>query len=994
MRKLILIAFFLSGACALVYEVVWTRLLGLVMGNTVYAVSTTLAAFMAGLALGSYVFGKVADRLGRPGRFYGFLEIVIGLYCLVLPFLIEAADPIYSFAYRRISSSPGVLTAIRFMTAGLILLVPATLMGATLPVLSRFYASRREKLGWEVGRLYALNTLGAVFGTLLGGFALLPSLGVDVSLASAAAVNIGLGLGVLAVSRAETPMVPASGSEESAKEREGRPSPVPHFRTVALAFAISGFAALVYEVAWTRIISLLIGPSTYAFALMLSCFLVGLAFGSALAARLIDRWRRYARQIMALLLLGSAVSALALLPALTGAVPHIRDITRDHSQSFLAMYGAYFGLVAVLLILPTTLLGGVFPAAVRAAAPAVGEVGRKVGQLYAANTIGAIAGSVIGGFLLIPHLGLSRAIAAGAAIHLLGALLLFAKGRERSPAVICAVLALAAFIISPDVDHKTLSSGPYKYIYADESNAEQVLESRELLYYKEGVTATVSVTKTGEELALVIDGKVDASLGADMDTQVLLAHLPLLFSPDPRSVLVVGLASGVTLGSVERHPTLETIECVEISPEVIEACAFFTAYNNDALSDPRLNLVVHDARNFLKMTDHSYDVIISEPSNPWMSGASALFTKEFFQSCLGRLKDGGILCQWLQGYSIPTDMLRGVIATFCEVFPHVGIWMPLKGDFILLGSSRPIEIDPVALTRRMSGEAISSDLASIDIERWEELAGMTLGLSPELCAGVADATVQTDSRPLLEFALPKTLHMRIELAAHNLSWLASSLGDAGRLVRDGEDARSRARLSADSYKDYLRGQVSEWAGDSESAIALYRGALRGPAGRRSATGPLYLLMCNRGVELERQRKPEEAERIYEAAIDLAPNRAEAHYLLGLRLLGKGAVEEASVELRAAMAAEPNRVEPALALADVLSQLGLHEEALAIIRHAQSMAPGDARVWYGEARVGARLGDGAMARGALERAITLGGPRMRIRAASDSVLLNADLRLGP
>lgn len=1022
-RALILAAFFVSGACALVYEVIWTRMLGLVMGNTVYAVSTTLAAYMAGLALGSYVFGRLADRMERPGRFYGVLEILVGLYCLALPFLIGAADPLYTFAYRTFSASFTVLSVLRFVTAGLILVIPAALMGATLPVLSRFYATSRKKLGWEIGRLYALNTWGAVLGTLLAGFVLLPALGVRASLVSTAIVNLVLGAAVLIAARGEAGRavevarnkVPVVGGTEPVREgalvgdsapagegalagdlaparvessaRSSKPVMKGPFAAVALAFALSGMAALIYEVAWTRIIALLIGPSTYAFAIMLSCFLVGLALGSIMAARLVDRWKQDAVRVMAFLMLGGAVSALAILPALAGAAPYVREITRQHSQSFIVMYSAYFGLVAIFLILPTTILGAVFPVAVKAAAPAMGQIGKRVGGLYAANTVGAIAGSVLAGFVLVPVFGLSRAVAVGAAFHLAAAVLLFLKNKERSLAALCVGVVLVGFVLAPKVDQKRLTSGPYKYLYADKDEADRALAARELLFYKEGVTATVSVTKTGGRLALTIDGKVDASLGADMDTQILLAHLPLLLSPDPEKVLVVGLASGVTLGSAERHPEIKTVECVEISPEVIEACAFFSEYNYEPLSDPRLSLVVQDARNFMKMTDHTYDVIISEPSNPWMSGASALFTREFFKSCLSRLEEGGILCQWVQGYAIPTPLLKSVIATFCEVFPHVSLWMPLKGDLILLGSNAPFVLNPDEITRRISAAEVRRDLDRIGLTSWEELAGMNVGGGDDLCRATAGSPVQTDSRPLLEFALPKTLHRRVELAANNLIWLSGEMGDPGAIVSAPESA-AVARTSAASYKEYLRGQVREWMGDPEGAIGHYYSALSGAAGRRSALDQVYLLMCRSGLDAENRGAPDEANEIYRKAIELAPARAEAHYLLGISLALAGRAGEAAPHLEAAVEAAPGRVEPAMALADVISQLGRHEEAREAAKRATAMSPDDPRTWYGLARVQARAGDAAAARESLARALSMAGPGLREKAAADTVLSGA------
>jgi spermidine synthase len=1032
LRLIILLAFFVSGLCALVYEVVWTRLLGLVMGNTVYAVSTTLAAFMAGLALGSYLFGKLADRLQRPGRFYGILELVIGLYCLVLPLLIAGADPLYSFVYRKFSASFGMMTGIRFVTAGFILLLPAVLMGATLPVLSRLYASQRDRLGWEIGRLYAINTCGAVAGTLLAGFLLLPGLGVRSSLGAAAAANIALGIIVLAATRKErgrkirtVPQGDASGrsmderastaaaavrgaggSDEPApgvgargdhvpagtakKTRARRPAAKVDVRegpflTVALAFAISGMAALIYEVAWTRIISLLIGPSAYAFSLMLACFLVGLAIGSALGARWIDRWRNRSLRVMGLLLVAVAVFALVLLPVLSGAAPLVREITRKFSQSFGPLYFSYFGLAALVLLPPTIALGAVFPAAVSAAAPGLKNVGKRIGLLYCGNTVGAIAGSVIAGFALIPALGLEKTVAVGAICHFIAACVLFIKGKDVRFAGLAIAAGILGVVFLPRWDVKALNSGPYRYLYSGKDAAKAITEERDLLYYKEGITATVAVVRSEAELALTIDGKVDASIGADMDTQIMLAQLPLLMSPEPRHALVIGLASGVTLGSVERHKELESIDCVEISPEVIEACGFFKDYNYDALSDPRLRMIVHDARNYLKLTDRKYDVIISEPSNPWMPGSAALFTREFFDNCLSRLGEGGIMCQWLQAYNIPPALVQSVVATFCDVFPNVHLWTPLKGDLILLGSDAPLHIDPEVLQQRMSQPALRNDLSRMNLTRWQELVGLYLGGGNELCGSIAGGPLQTDNRPTLEYTLPKVLHRARQLTYENLKWMAMPLGGFALNVRGSEEVREEARLSAASYKDFLQGNVNEIEGNFNGALLLYDRALRGTGGRRAAMDPMYLLLCRMAIEAEREEGVEISKEIYRRAISLSPDRGEAHYFLGMSFMRADRFHEAAGELEIAVANDSLQIQPAIALAEVLSLIGRHDEARRASERAVMLGPGDPTAWYGAARVYTRAGLLAEAKRALERAAAIAGEELRAKAATDPVL---------
>jgi tetratricopeptide (TPR) repeat protein len=335
-----------------------------------------------------------------------------------------------------------------------------------------------------------------------------------------------------------------------------------------------------------------------------------------------------------------------------------------------------------------------------------------------------------------------------------------------------------------------------------------------------------------------------------------------------------------------------------------------------------------------------------------------------------------------------------VIATFCEVFPYVTIWMPLQGDLILLGSNAPFSVSPTEMARRMSGESVGGDLERIGLVTWDQLVGMSVGSGDALRGAVSGAPIQTDSRPLLEFALPKTLHRRVELAAGNMSWLAGELGDPVSMIAGSPEDATRARASASSYKAYMRGQVSQWMGAPAEAIGHYGAALSGAAGRRSALDPMYLLLCRGGLEAESGGNTENALQIYRRAVELAPGRSEANYLLGVLLAATGRVQDAEGHLRAAVAAAPARVEPSMSLADVLSQLGAHAEAAAEIRRATGMSPNDPRAWYGSARVLARAGDVDGARESLGRALAIAGPSLRQRAISDTVLRRAGVQAPP
>jgi len=784
-HTILLILFFISGVCGLIYEVVWGRMLTLVMGHTVFATSTVLAAFMGGLALGSLLLGRLADRYRHPLILYGILECLLGLYCLILPALLDGMVPIYRLLYRSFHTSPHLLTLAQLFFSGLLIVIPSALMGGTLPVLSKFLVRAHDQIGSFVGRLYAINAAGAVVGSVAAGFVLIPSLGMQASLYGAAVVNLVIGLLAFALQRASSPQPQLAQLESDSASNERAEDAINvesrrEAQLALLALTLSGGAALIYEVTWTRTLSLLLGPSVQAFSLMLGAFITGLALGSWLLSRVADR-ERDLLPIFALLQWGTAFSAVAFVPLVNSFPGFIRGILRSADGSFSELQLLNAGLIFIIMLVPTTCLGGVFPIAVKLYSRSIPSMGKRLGTIYAGNTIGAVVGSLFAGFLLIPVLGLQNTILAASFINgAIGGLLFLASGigRQKLRVSLAAVPAVALVVIVflvPSWDVNALTSGPYHYFYKDEATAQRVLDSDKLLYYREGITGTVAVKKRGNAQFLVISGKVDAGSKEDMLTQILSGQIPLLLAKNPEDVLVIGLASGVTLGSVAQHP-VKSIDAVEISYEVSEAAALFSEVNHDVLKDERVDLIIQDGRNHLLLTDRLYDVIISAPSNPWMAGIGNLYTAEFFKLARERLRPGGLMGQWLGAYNMPNSILKSIIRTYASVFPHVSLWAFDDSDLLLVGSESPIRINVEDLKKKLANEKVRADLRRINSHRWWQPIMMAVAEGDILRRAVQDAPIHTDDHPFLEYELPKSL--RTETRLENAAWI-------GGLIKQG-----------------------------------------------------------------------------------------------------------------------------------------------------------------------------------------------------------------
>ncbi len=766
-------ALFLSGAAGLVYQVVWLRMLGLVFGHAVDALTAVLVAFMSGLALGSALGGRLSSRARSPLAIYAWLEAGIAVYALCLPPGLPALTRVSLTLRDALGLSYEGWSLVQVALAFLVLLPPTVLMGATLPLVSQALASGGEAPGRRVGALYAVNTWGAVTGTLAAGYFLLPPLGNRVTVWIAAGANLAAAALALTIARRGTALAPQPVLSAPGEEGSSRVAWL-----IPAAMAVSGAVAMVFEIAWTRALSLLLGSSTYAFTAMVLAVLIGLAMGSAVYAW---RWgnRRVGPATLGVIQGGVGLSAAVVLASFDRLPDLILAALR------VSTVPSWVDLVEILvsvsaLTMVTLWMGAAFPCAIAAWAPAGARVGRGVGRLYAANTAGAIVGVLLGGLVLVPTWGIhgSLKMAIAATLMLCGALFVAGSGstmRRSLPAAAALALALSVAFL-PDWDTRLMSSAPAvyarSYLRAGAGRPlRELVRDQEVLFYRDGRSGTVAVSREGGQLFLRINGKIDAGTVVDMPTQIMAAHLPLLAHPAPRTVFILGMGSGMTAGAAARHP-VERVDVLEIEPAVIEASRFFRDFHGDVLRDPRVRATIGDGRNFLQASSTAYDVIISEPSNPWMSGLAALFSREFFLLARERLRPGGVMLQWVQSYNLAPEHLKMVVATFREAFPATSIWEPTPGDFLLLGRVDRVPLDARRLRERWEAEPrVRADFERLGMGGWAGLLGLFVLGEDDAARLAVGAGLNTDDRLPLEFGAPRALYL--ETSVPNRAMVAS-----------------------------------------------------------------------------------------------------------------------------------------------------------------------------------------------------------------------------
>lgn len=800
--------FFLSGAAALVYEVVWVRSLSLVFGGTHLAVTAVLSVFMGGLALGSFLIGRSADRTDKPLKLYGWLELGIALSAAAFIVLMKIYPALYGFLAQGRDDERAYLTAIRFLFSLAALIVPTTLMGGTLPVLTRFASGGFSRYSARLSFLYGLNTFGAVAGALSTAFFLLRFYSVSTALYTAVAINVLVGLSALLMqNKLPAPAAEKDQERVSPGERAAESFPL---RMTLIGIGVSGFCALGYEVLWTRILTLTVGTSVYGFTIILAAFLAGIAAGSE-AFGLLDRFlpsgSRAARgRILAFGLIQIVIGVLALTVTI-----HIRDLP-VHSL-FLGDFFKARGMTAfqvrllansvlafAYVFVPALFMGLAFPLAGAVVAGGGTGPGAATGRVLTYNTIGAIMGSALSGFVLIYAFGIERSLQLLTIVNAgIGLIVLASLAKGRGPAWAAGGLAAAAALVlalNPgafrvwDAKFFAIFQNNRPEAYDMPEKKQDALDNTDVLFYHEGVNSTISsVQIRGGHKAVLVNGKVVASSALrDQQCQLTLGHLPLLLHREPKKALVVGLGTGMTLGAVSVHPGLEELTLAEIEPDVLGAARTFAEYNNRALDHPGLRIVLNDGRNFLTTTKNRYDVITADPIHPWTQGSGYLYTSEYFRIASERLLPGGIMCQWLPIYELNVADLKSVVRTFSLHFKYTMAWLT-QYDAELIGSNEPIVLDEKELERRIAHPAVRRDLERVMMGSATDFLGYFLMGTRGMQAFGADGPVNTDDNLYLEFSTPRSVGVNVmrfninALSRHRegiLPYLAPASEGAGR----------------------------------------------------------------------------------------------------------------------------------------------------------------------------------------------------------------------
>jgi spermidine synthase len=932
--RVICLLYGISGCAGLAYETAWIRAFTTSFGNTLLSFSTVISVYLGGLALGAAAGGRFRTRRGLAWN--GAAEIFIGVYALAIPLLMEQSTALLVPLYC--SSGAGRLDVARVLLCAAILL-PATIpMGASLPWLASWLRDNEpsHRLSW----IYAINTLGGAAGAVLTGLFLLPGLGYQRVVVTASVFDIAVGLASLGIARAATQ---SSGERRSLpiRSQTGQPSPIP-LRTLVAVAILSGWCAMLYEVTWNRVAGLLFGPTAVTVTLTLAVVLIGLAAGAILASASRKNeagWLALSQLAAAILLLGVSY-AVAVSP--TWLAEQIRAHSEDPFQLELLEAGVLF-----LLLFPVTMAAGMaLPLTLRMLGTTRADA---VGKLYGLNAAGCIGGTLVTGWFLVPHFGMERALyigallSGGASVLLAGANSL---GRVRRTAAIATVaLAIAAFLF-PQWDLAAMTAGAYKYApYYNHAIASE-LHTGELVYLREGTAGTVTVRRIDGSLVLAIDGKVDATdAGGDLLTEKLLAHLPLHLVARPRTVCVIGLASGVTAGAALKYP-IEQLDVVELSPEVVQASHFFDSVNGLPLGDRRTHLIVNDGRNHLALTGRRYDAILSEPSNPWIAGMNSLFTREFFRLARSRLNPGGVLAQWFHLYNMPANDLQSLLRAFTDVFPSATLWQLNDGDVLLTGPASETATDPTAGPLPAPAAA---DLAAVGVPEPALFSTLYVMRGSDLARFAEAAEPNTDDRPVLEFHGQRNLSSQTDAQnVEELTHAPKKLSPSPPFQVDGQ------RISPNQWLD--RGRMFEKAESYRMAFGSYQKAL---AARPDLSEALAGLMRSARTPDERAMAGTLDSRTQEALADAQagnvgaaewilralkqayPQEPESHFNYGLFCLERSRSDEAIENFIAAIAARKDYLPAFEALAETYLRRADFPNATLWTRRILEIDPGHA-----------------------------------------------------
>lgn len=773
----------MSGSAGLIYEVIWKDLLTNLLGSSSVAVTIILASFMIGLASGSLIIGKKADSwsLKKIAKFYIFIEIVIGAYALALPSFMKYIEQFYIISYDFIPNILWSSILLKSTFSMIILLIPTFMMGTTLPLISKYLSKSLDDYSKNVSLLYGLNTFGAIIGTLIAGFYLLENYGISGATYFSATLNFTVAFCFYLFYK-NSKLKEHSVNTKDKKEKKKKS--FDEFSALLLiSYTISGVASMFYQVSWTRSLSLIIGTSTYAFTAMLATFLLGIAIGS-----LIYRYlpKNISKTKLYIFFQGVIVVSILLTTSLIDDLPfYFLTLIKDYFENWIDINYIRFLLTTLIMIIPTIAMGTLFPIVCDIVASKNKKLTHTVGKTYAYNSFGATIGAILAGLAVLPLIGIQNSIYVGAFLNILSLIIVSLQTNEIKKIFKISLLFssliffLLTILISDKWNPKIMSSGVYIYAdnYLNVSNNlsdigvsnkdiwEATMNNYELMYYKDGITDTVAVMKNMEGIiSLMVNGKVDASAKSEFDvaTQIMIGQLPLLMHKNPQDVFLIGYASGITAGSILSHP-IKNLDAAEISSSIVEASKLFNKYNNNALYDERLNLQVKDARHMLMTSKKEYDVIVSQPSNPWIKGQSSLFSYDWYKIVNNHLKDDGIFMQWIPAYSISEQNLKIIINTLDKSFKTLTLWSSsVPGDLIILATKKSnYKISYTNVQKRASFPNVNKQLVKIGLNPETLLRDLFLKSNKEINTYLGNEhknlPINTDDKLITEYTAPKNM---------------------------------------------------------------------------------------------------------------------------------------------------------------------------------------------------------------------------------------------
>lgn len=986
-RPRILLCFFLSGLTALIYQILWTRRLSLTFGHTVLAVSTVLTVFMAGLAIGSLAAGYWSDSRQRQPlayfRAYGIVEGFVGVWAVLSLGLLSMVEQGY-FALARSGVEGTGLHLACFAGAFLVLFPPTLAMGASLPLISKMLILEERSIGSLLSQIYGVNTMGAFAGASLGGFVLLPSLGLRASMVLAGGLNIGIGAYAFWQARRLWTLAENQIQEKSEQVEESTGEPASGSILVPAVFGMAGAASMICQVGWTRGLVLSFGSSIYCFSLILAAFLAGLGLGSLLYGRMLGGRRPAIAHLIGLQLMIAALGAVLLFAI--GRLPLLGAfLVSSFGHNYASLVAVQFVVVFLLFLLPTVAMGMAFPLATHLYNSQISGLGKTLGQVYGANTLGCILGSFAAGFWLIPQLGSQQSLKIAVFLYLLNAIVLYlgfrpsqgispVAGRARLAAFVA--LVFAATWLNPPWDTRLMAAGAS----ISRKTSESLEQATPLAFYQDGLSCTVAVGYNAPwKPFLKVNGKADAAVHpADMVPMYLIGYLPGVYHAQPREVAVVGFGAGFTIDALTDIPSVERILCAELEPAVMAAEKFFTPFNGAATKDPRVEIKLTDGRTFLMGSSQKFDVIVNQPSNPWIAGVGNLFSKEFYAACRQRLKPGGIMCQWSHVYSTSADDFRQIVRTFFSEYPHGAVFR-FRGDLILIGSETPLDFPLERIKESVNWDTnLAANLVEIGIFDPQILLGFYGGDRDTMLGLAGPGPLNTDDLPLLEYSAPKSLFVNSAPVLDLLSNVAPLL-PSGVTPTDDRifysllgKTKASVRLPLEEAKKQLSGQPSPLYDYLALLAAIEDPAADSkPQPRWETQSPQAALEV--GNWFLQNGQPSESLRAFEQVLKAPFPGSQYRASLGAgdaaRLLQRPQVAASFYERAASHTLSS---EPLVKLAKVQSALGNQEQALATLEQAIQRHPYDFQAYVDRAWIALEQNRREAAQADFTKATELGG----------------------